>query len=159
MDQASLGLTYDRHRRGLYALALSITRCPQNAEDAVHEAFTKLCSRPLVTQGDEVAYVFASVRNAAIEQQRKPARPEPASLFNGHAPDPVAESERAERDRRLRHAVDALPVDQREAVVLRIYAGLSFEQIAQAVQAPLPTVAARYRRALDKLRLACGENP
>jgi len=77
----------------------------------------------------------------------------PTSMFNGHAPDPVTESERAERDCTLRKAVDGLPEEQREAIVLKVYAGLTFEQMAETVQAPLPTVAARYRRALEKLKL------
>ena len=165
MDRAALGQTYQVHRRGLYALALAITRCPARAEDAIHEAFARMCSRKVQLDGDQIAYVFASVRNAALDQQRfknsgvKTVNVEsPASMFNGHAPDPVTESERAERDSALRKAVDALPEEQREAIVLKVYAGLTFEQMAVTVQAPLPTVAARYRRALDKLKQSLGEN-
>src|SRR3954452_9099285 len=67
---------YARHRQGLFTLALSITRCAARAEDAVHDAFVRLCRRRSVaaplegtgaaSQPDAVAYVFASVRNAAV---------------------------------------------------------------------------------------------
>src|SRR4051795_7972904 len=67
---------YARHRQGLFTLALSITRCAARAEDAVHDAFVRLCRRRSVSapvngtgtasQPDPVAYVFASVRNAAV---------------------------------------------------------------------------------------------
>ena len=59
----------------------------------------------------------------------------------------------------LRRAVDELPDDQREAVVLRIYGQLSFEQMAEAVGEPLPTVASRYRRALASRRMRMEERP
>jgi RNA polymerase sigma-70 factor, ECF subfamily len=70
------------------------------------------------------------------------------------APDALAlDSERAEW---VARAVGMLPPEQRETVVLRVYAGLSFAQVAAVVGAPLPTVAARYRRALARLRETLG---
>lgn len=160
MNRSELERTYVQHRQGLYALALSITRCAQGADDAVHEAFTRLCAKATNIESDPVAYVFASVRNAAVEQLRRRKFVEsPASLFNGHAPDPRIEAERAERDASLRRAVDNLPDEQRETVVLKVYAGLTFEQIAAVSGTPLQTTAARYRRALEKLKSAFGEKP
>ena len=154
MDPRSLEAIYRRHQQGLYSLALAITRQPEAAEDAVHEAFARLCALGASTQVDETVYVFASVRNAAVDhvRQRGDSAITPASIFNGHAPDPRDTELAAERERLLRRAVDELPEEQREAVVLRIYAGLTFEQMAQALGVPLPTVAARYRRALEKLK-------
>src|SRR3954464_10297105 len=82
---------YARHRQGLFTLALSITRCAARAEDAVHDAFVRLCRRRFVAwwfsatgtarQPDPVAYVFASVRNAAVDLVRRapPEQGRPAS--------------------------------------------------------------------------------
>jgi RNA polymerase sigma-70 factor (ECF subfamily) len=113
-----------------------------------------------------VPYVFSAVRNAAIDQTRRAAarrRLESASIFNGLAPpptslaagegtaDPQAAAITAEQHERLRRAVDTLPQADRETVVMRIYGDLTFEQMAEALSEPLPTVASRYRRALERL--------
>lgn len=145
---------YQDHRQGLYTLALAVTRCPGRAEDAVQEAFARLWSRGATPSGDPVAYVYAAVRNAAIDQVRRqpPARPpEVASIYNGLPADPAARAVTAEQHRAVREAVEALPAAQRESVVMKIYGGLTFRQMADALGEPLPTVAARYRRALDVL--------
>ena len=68
--QQELERIYRDHRQGLFTLALSITRCPDLAEDAVQDAFTRLWRSEIEPQGDSTAYVFASVRNAALELAR-----------------------------------------------------------------------------------------
>lgn len=145
---------YGERRQGLFTLALAITRCPARAEDAVQEAFARLWKSPARPGGDLVPYVFAAVRNAALDQVRRQdaaATGEPASIYNGLPPDPSSEAISAEEHRLVREAVDALPAHEREAVVMRIYGGLAFEEMAQALGEPLQTVASRYRRALEKL--------
>ena len=156
---------YRNHRQGLFTLALAITRCPHRAEDAVQEAMARLWQSP-ARPADAVPYVFSAVRNAAIDQTRRAAtrrRLESASIFNGLALSPAslaagegtsgpqAAAITAEQHERLRGAVDALPQADRETVVMRIYGGLTFEQMAEALGEPLPTVASRYRRALETL--------
>jgi RNA polymerase sigma-70 factor, ECF subfamily len=169
----ALEQVYGRHRQGLYTLALAITRCPAQAEDAVHDAFVRLWAARNGHAADPVAYIYAAVRNAAIDQvrgaKRRPAGAETSamdaaasatSIFNGLPADPAVEAVTAEEHRQVREAVDALPADDREAIVLRVYGGLSFEQMAGVLGEPLPTVASRYRRALEKLsrRLQGQEN-
>jgi RNA polymerase sigma-70 factor (ECF subfamily) len=155
---------YARHRQGLFTLALSITRCAARAEDAVHDAFVRLCRRRPISGAsigmeispgaDPVAYVFASVRNAAVDLVRRapPEQGRPGSIFAGASHPADAGAIDAERRRWVARAVDTLPPEQREAVILRVYAGLSFAQIAATVDAPLQTVASRYRRGLERLR-------
>ena len=155
--RASLETVYRRHRQGLFTLALSITRRPSQAEDAIQEAFARLWKTRARPQGDIVAYVFAAVRNAAIEQCRG-RRPElrgqvpPVSIYDGRAVDPAAAAMDAEQMDAARRALDSLPDDQREVVVMRIYGGLKFAQIAEALGRPMPTITTRYRRALAKLQ-------
>ena len=55
-------------------------------------------------------------------------------------------------------ALAALPPEQKEVVLLREYAGLSFKEIAQATNAPLGTVLARMSRAVAKLKIALGKD-
>ena len=150
---------YTEHRQGLYSLALTITRSADAAEDAVHEAFVRLCRSGQQTSGDPVAYVFAAVRNAAIDQLRQRGRADRQSnsIFAVAPPaDEVARPDElaaeAERDRLIRTALESLPDATRQVIVMKLYAGLTFEQIAAACNEPLPTIASRYRRGLDKLR-------
>jgi RNA polymerase sigma-70 factor (ECF subfamily) len=83
-------------------------------------------------------------------------RLESVSIFDGlpdtaGPDDPESAAISAEQHALLRRAIDALPQAEREAVVMRIYGGLKFEQIAETLNEPLPTVASRYRRALETL--------
>jgi RNA polymerase sigma-70 factor (ECF subfamily) len=57
----------------------------------------------------------------------------------------------------LQNALRELPEDQREAVFLRVWSGMTLQEIAEATGTPLNTVASRCRYALDKLRKRLGE--
>jgi len=151
--------TYRSHRQGLFSLALSITGCRQLAEDAVHSAFERLCRLTVAPKSDLTNYVFASVRNAARDVQRTKHRVAKVheSFFadfvdsGSKAAVPADNLLTAERDQILRDAVNELEDDVREVVVLKIFAGLTFEAIGNVMELPSKTVATRYRRAILKL--------
>jgi len=148
---------YGGHRQGLFSLALAITGSRQSAEDAVHDAFTKLIGRkPPV--GDAISYVFKTVRHSAIDIHRREQRGQKLSesLFNGFIPseesvDPAGEILNKERDLILRKAIDNLPEKEREAIVLKALAGLTFQQAGNVMGIPAKTIASRYRRGLERL--------
>lgn len=157
---------YRQYRQGLFTLALSITRCADEAEDAVQEAFARLCrSRPPLS-GDPTPYAFRAVRNAAVDTKRKSGRRDAAmaSIFNGHQyktadnKDPAQHALESERAESLRRAIDALPDPQREIVVMKAFGHLTFDQIAATLDEPINTVASRYRRALGRLRETMAES-
>ena len=159
--RASLEKIYRRHRQGLYTLALSITRRPSEAEDTVQEAFARLWKSGACPQGDVVAYVFAAVRNVAVEHARHQGarltgQDLLVSIYDGRAIDPASAAMAGELNRTARQAMDSLPDDQREVVVMRIHGGLKFVQIAEAIGCPFGTVVSRYRRALERLRVQIG---
>ena len=148
---------YRSHRQGLFSVALAITGSRQQAEDAVHEAFCKLVDRKPPTE-DAVPYVFKTVRNAAIDIHRRERRDRKLSesLFNGYLPpakptDPQSELLSAERDQILRQAIDNLSDNEKEAIVLKALAGLTFQQAGEVAGIPAKTIATRYRRALETL--------
>ena len=126
----------------------------------MHDAFARLCQADGKTPNDLRSYVFAAVRNAAIDVSRRVSTEKQTmeSMFNGYIPptatsdDPGANVLTAERDQILRLAVESLPCEVREIVVLKTFAGLTFEEIGQVVEEPPKTVASRYRRALIKLQ-------
>jgi RNA polymerase sigma-70 factor (ECF subfamily) len=108
-------------------------------------------------KADLVAYAYTAVRNAAIDQRRRMnAQPKIDSIFNGRHDAAERGAIEAERETVIAAAIEELPEEQREAVVLRVYAQLTFAQIARVVDAPLQTVATRYRRALERLRERLG---
>jgi RNA polymerase sigma-70 factor (ECF subfamily) len=153
---ATIESIYRQHRKGLFTLALSITGRPESAEDAVHEAVVRLCRANRAPTGDPVAYVFATVRNAAVDQKRRQGPTGGAvSIFEVAEPMQLGGTAAAadgERDRMVADAIAKLPADQREAVVMHLFTGLTFQQSAEALGVPLQTMASRYRRALATLR-------
>lgn len=148
---------YREERRGLFLLALSVTCSHQQAEDAVHEAILRVCRQRRPPAGDRVAYVYRAVRNAAIDERRRAGIRE-ASLFDeanhqaAAAADASAAVAAAESRRLVQAAVESLPDDLREVVVLRLANDLSFRQMADALHEPTMTVSDRFRRALNALR-------
>jgi RNA polymerase sigma-70 factor, ECF subfamily len=148
---------YAEHRQGLYSLALAIVRVREDAEDAVHEAFARLCRIPTDDVADPLAYAYAAVRNAALDRvrNRQSQLRVAGSLFHS-LPCPAGDPARAlldqERDRRVQAAVESLSAEKREVVVMKLYGQLTFAQMAAVLNEPLSTVATRYQRALDELR-------
>lgn len=149
---------YREHGQGLLTLAWSITSRRETAEDAVHEAFVRLCRMTTTPDGDPVAYTFACVRNAALDQLRKrPAAKTDFESFFATTPDakqqqPDQHALDSERDEQLRQSMDQLSPLLREAIVLRLYGNLTFEQMAEVCDEKLSTVSSRYRRALEQLK-------
>jgi RNA polymerase sigma-70 factor (ECF subfamily) len=147
---------YQEHRQGLFGLALTIAADAAAAEDAVHEAFTRCFSRSRLPDGDPVAYVYAAVRNAAVDQQRRrnraPRPVDPADL----PPMPVLAAEAEVDDEALAQALATLTEAEREVVLLKIWGDLSFRQIGEALALPLTTAASRYQKAMESLRLQLG---
>lgn len=148
---------YRAERRGLFLLALSITSDHQRAEDAVHDAVTRVCRQRRPPAGQRVAYVYRAVRNAALDGQRR-AQVRQASLFDEALVSPQRQGGVEEQiavteaESIVRKAIDGLSPDLREVVVLRLANGLSFRQMADVLDEPTMTVADRYHRALALLR-------
>lgn len=80
----------------------------------------------------------------------------PALADSQPGSDPAAALEALDQGRRLRSAIAALPLEQRTALLLRLDAELSLEEIAEVTGAGRETVKSRLRYAMDKLREAMG---
>jgi RNA polymerase sigma-70 factor, ECF subfamily len=155
------GLTaaYDRYGPALYRYALMICAHPALAEDAVQQAFAKLAG--LATRVAELdsleAYLRVAVRREAY---RLLAAPRLAAVDGAEMPallEPVeAGLERAEQREALEAALRTLPAEQREIVLLKVYEGRTFQEIAEWLEIPLNTAASRYRYAMEKLRALLG---
>jgi RNA polymerase sigma-70 factor, ECF subfamily len=140
---------YDEHGRALLAYGCALLRDPSAAEDALHQVFLNVLRGRTSIDGDPKAYLFRSVRNAALNHIRGQARE--VELADGgvwlESPDGSVETSMA-----LQSALNALPDEQREVVVLKIWGQLTFEEAAAVIGIPANTAASRYRYGLEKLR-------
>ena len=69
----------------------------------------------------------------------------------------LVELERSERQAAIESALKSLPAQQREVVVMKIWGGLTFTQIGQAMGISINTAASRYRYALERLQAVLSE--
>ena len=149
---------YDDHAQALFAFLLSLTRDETDTRDVLQEIFVKLARQPdlLRSARDERAFLIRLAHNATIDLiRRRGTRSKHHEQFGAEAielfartSDPDEQSFRAA----LTETLAKLPPDQRVVVHLKLWEGLTFEQIAIALDIPLNTAASRYRYGLDKLR-------
>jgi RNA polymerase sigma-70 factor (ECF subfamily) len=149
---------YDRHAQALFAFLLNFTRHEDDTRDLLQEIFVKIGRQPdlLRPARDERAFLLRLAHNAAIDLiRRRGARDRYHEQFGSESLPVFAPAshpdEQAFRDE-LAAALGELPPDQRAVVHLKLWEGLTFEQIADALGIPPNTAASRYRYGLDKLR-------
>jgi RNA polymerase sigma factor (sigma-70 family) len=148
MTPEALSACYREHHRRLYLVALAITMNRHAAEDAVHDALERLLGKNR-RPDNLLAYVIRAVRNAAIDVARRRRREEPVPQEFFVAVDgPVCEIS----PRILAEAFGELRRNERETILLHVYADMSFREIADLRRRPPGTVAAWYRRGLTRLR-------
>jgi len=150
---------YDTYSRPLFRYALALTCSPDDAEDAVQVVFVRVSRewKRLVRVENVKAYLFSAVRNAAFNILRGKRRRDTLheSICSEYqANQQAGDGELRVDGRALREALDELPVDQREVLVLKVFDQMTFKEIADTVGASLNTVASRYRYGIDKLRQA-----
>jgi RNA polymerase sigma-70 factor (ECF subfamily) len=157
---ASLDLErlYDAHAQALFAFLLNFTRHEADTRDLLQELFIKLARNPDLLEGvrEERAFLIRLAHNLAIDALRRRTTREknydqlasenPAFF----APSPELD-EQAFRES-LSQALGQLPADQRVVLHLKLWEGMTFEQIAEALEISPNTAASRYRYGLDKLR-------
>lgn len=167
-DADALAFLYDRHSRIVYSLAFRIVGDPPEAEEVVQDVFAQAwrqAERYDTTRGAVVAWLLMITRSRAIDRIRS-RRGLPALAADGarglqEMEDPADGPElmtlSADQVRRLRTALDTLPLPQRMTIELAFYEGLTHVEIAERLGEPLGTVKTRIRLGLLKLRDAIME--
>jgi RNA polymerase sigma-70 factor (ECF subfamily) len=151
--QTALADLYDRHAEALYRLLAAMLGSSADAQDALSEVLLEAARRDLRGVRNLRAYLLASARNKAISMIRRRKREvtmDPANecFFNTAGLSP----EQAFLAQRIEAALQDLPAEQREVVVLKVYEGLTFAEIAKITRKRPNTVASRYRYAVEKLQ-------
>jgi RNA polymerase sigma-70 factor (ECF subfamily) len=155
-DNEAFAALYARHRRGTYLCILAVVGDAGIAEDLLQETFLKVFRRGLAARNGHTSlapYLATVGRNLAVDWQRREARgaracAHVARFLEARESSNVAGLSAQEASELLWR----VPEDQREAVVLRIYGGFSFIEIAELTDVPLNTAASRYRYGIEKVK-------
>lgn len=149
---------YDEHAQSLFAFLLNFTRNEQDTRDLLQELFVKIASRPELLRGvrQERAFLLRLAANAAIDLTRRRGARERNYTEWSEEMENVFEDSAAADETQFRAALTAalgdLPPEQRAIVHLKLWEGLTFDAIAEALQIPMNTAASRYRYGIDKLQ-------
>ena len=162
-DESALGGLYDRFSAVVHALVMHVLRDRDEAEDVVEEVFWQAwrqAERFDASRGAVSTWLLTIARSRALDRlrarkrQREEPMPDsaPDTTIDETAEDPSGFAEAAERRKLVRAALDGLPREQREALELAYFGGLSQTEIAERTGLPLGTVKTRMRLAMQKLK-------
>ena len=148
------------HLDAAYNLARWLVRKPQDAEDIVQETYLRAFRFFGGYQGgDARSWVLKIVRNTSYSFLEKNRPAELAEEFDEEVHTAAVEQPGAETallqsadGRMLREALDELPVNFREVIVLRELEGMSYKEIADIADIPLGTVMSRLARGRKELQ-------
>ena len=158
-DGPALMALYDRYNRPAFGLAFRILGDAATAEEVVQDAFLALWRNAKsfdTGRGGVKTWLMTIVHNRAIDRLRSAgARGATVELetadYSGVASDPWDDVTDRLDGEQVRAAVAELPEDQRTAIELAYFQGLTHQEIAARLDAPLGTVKGRLRLGLRKL--------
>ena len=155
-DEDALRFLYLRYADNVYGYVCSIVRDEHEAEDVTQQVFAKLLGSLARYQPRSVpfsAWVLRVAHNAAIDHMRS-RRPVPVEEVR--APEEADDGSSRESFQDLRVALDALPREQREVIVLRFFVGLSPREIAERMGRSEDAVNGLQHRGRRRLRRELG---
>lgn len=158
-DHAALGEFYDRYAGLVNGLALRILRNGAEAEEVVQEVFVQIWRQAVrydAERGSIEAWICTMARTRALDRLRRRVsrREEPGEAAPGPSDVPKTVEALA-----VRKALESLSEDQRKALELAYYEGLTQSEIAERLGQPLGTVKTRIRTAMMRLRDVLAPTP
>lgn len=168
-DRSALGTLYDDHAAAVFGLLLRMCQRRSEAEELLQEVFLQAwrgAGRYDAERASPRTWLLMIARSRAIDAIRSATargRREADSVsragWDSHRVQPPEGLERlqeAERRQRVHRALAALPEEQRRAVELAFFAGLTHRQVAERLETPLGTVKSRILLGMKKLRQNLG---
>src|SRR5438132_11655940 len=157
-DETALAYVYDRYRLILFSLIFRILHDREEAEDVLQETFLQVWRRAGdfdEARGRAFTWLVTVARSRALDRLRalgsraRLAEAAPVPQQVGDAAEEAFQSEQAEV---VRRALAQIPADQRQALLLAYFEGLTQMEIAARLGAPLGTVKTRMRAGMIRLR-------
>jgi RNA polymerase sigma-70 factor (ECF subfamily) len=162
-DRKALSEFYDQVAGVLFSTAVRILGDPQEAEEVIQDVFVQIWEKaPMfdIAIGTPFHWAVSITRNRAIDRLR--SRQRRARVIEELREDMAPETEiyapstpenlDSEQISMVRGAVGALPLEQRQAIEMAFFQGLTHGEIAEKLKEPLGTIKARIRRGMLKLR-------
>jgi RNA polymerase sigma-70 factor (ECF subfamily) len=166
-DDRALAAVYAEHADLVYGLARRVTRDEQLARDVTQEVFAHLWELPArvdLARGSLRSYLAVVAHRRAVDEVRRSERRArleaavaPAAEEDGPEHGVVETLTGSWRSERLAAALAELPADQRSAVELAYYDGLTYTQVARVLGIPEGTAKSRLRLAMSRLRARLGD--
>ena len=161
-DYSPASEIYDRYSARIYNFAFRFLRNAEAAEDATQEVFVKMLKHARQFQGDAKlsTWLFSITANWCRDYLRKADnRPKESddvlvTLPSPNELSPERKLEQREDEQRVRRALGALTPEQREAILLSRYQGLSYAEIAKIAGCSEGAVKTRVFRAMETLKKA-----
>jgi RNA polymerase sigma-70 factor, ECF subfamily len=167
-DSTALSELYDRYGRMVFSVAVQVLGDSSTAEEVTQDVFVQIWNKASTYQesmGKVHTWIASVARHRAIDQyRRRSIRPEGHSVVWENCCEDLENAALAvepgiidsERHRALLQALNTLPEDQRKALTLAYFYGMTHEEIAAQLSQPLGTIKTRIRMALQKLRTVFG---
>jgi RNA polymerase sigma-70 factor (ECF subfamily) len=169
-DEAALAALYDRYSRLIFSVALRVVGQRQLAEEITLDTFQNVWQAAATfrqERGRFATWLMSVARHRAIDELRRlGVRPEGNSIeLNQAVSENLSRADSIEdivsldqRRDAVRQALAELPEPQRLALELAYFAGLTQQEIAERLNAPLGTIKTRMRMGMQKLRRALDES-
>ncbi len=160
-DGEALGALFDRHGGRVLGLLLRMLGGSGEAEEVLQEVFLQAWTRAASFRADKGSprgWLMVIARSRALDRLRASRaarrRDEEALAETPLVEAPAAETdlERQELGARMRHLLAELPPEQRQAIVLAFFSGLTHSQVAARLGLPLGTVKSRILMGMRKLK-------
>jgi RNA polymerase sigma-70 factor (ECF subfamily) len=156
-DSSAFGVLFDRYSSRVLGLLVKFVRRREDAEDLLQATFCEVWRRapsfdPSRSRCESWLLLIARSRALDHLRSRRPAAELTAVPEAATDHDLTAALERVEASDRLHEALQRLPEEQRRAIELAFFAGLTHDQIAGKLEAPLGTIKTRIRLGMNRLR-------
>ena len=139
---------YEQYGPALVLFATALCNDRASAQDAVQQVFLNMLDRNHDCVNEPKAYLFRAVRNAVLTGLKFRDR----NMELKDEPWFVAPGSSREDELSIRAALSELSREQRELVLMHVWGGLTFAEIAQVLEISINTATSRYRYALTNLR-------
>jgi len=166
-DECAFAVLYDRYADLVYSASLRVLGDTQQAEDTTQDVFVRLWRRPesfVAERGRFMSWLMSVTRNRAVDELRSRGRRRRREVATGgaldddrplqvpgHDDDPLGAAQLHEQQMLVRRALAELPAEQKVALELAYFGGLTQQEISGLLHEPLGTIKTRIRLGMQKL--------